>query len=115
VNHLDNRAQANRAVAGVAERMRGQQQECRPDALAAARPQILRNFRDGADAGSGIAAQLLLDCYEIVSQQLENLFCRRYCQCAQNSPGLVLYRTMLLLLPLGDGRNPQVYCLYTNA
>ena len=56
------------------------------------------------DAGGGIAAQLLLDRHEIISQQIENFFCRRYRQCAQNSPGLVLYRTMLLLLPLANAK-----------
>jgi len=32
--------------------------------------------------------QLLLDCHEIVPQQLEDLFCRRYRQCAQSAPVL---------------------------
>jgi hypothetical protein len=55
---------------------------------------VFGDFRDGAYAGGGIAAQLLLDCHEIVPQQLENFFCRRYRQCAQSSPVPVLYPTM---------------------
>ena len=63
--------------------MRSEQQQRRTNALAAALAQIFGNFGNGADAGSGVAAQFLLDCYEIFPQQLEDLSRRRYGQCAQ--------------------------------
>jgi len=42
--------------------------------------------------------QLLLDCHEIVPQQLEDLFCRRYRQCAQSAPVPVAVRIEIHVL-----------------
>jgi hypothetical protein len=86
VHHLDHRAQPDGSLAGEAQRMRRQQQQRGPDALAAAAPQVFGNLRDGADAGGRIAPQLLLDRHEVVPQQIEDLFRRRYRQCAQTAP-----------------------------
>ena len=83
VHHLDHRAQADGARAGVAKLMRGQQQQRGANALAAALAQVLGDFGDGADAGGGVAAQLLLDRHEVFPQQLEDFSRRRYRQCAQ--------------------------------
>ena len=69
---------------GVVEQVGGEQQQGRTDALAASFAQVLGNFGNGADAGGGVAAQLLLDGYEVFSQQLENLSCGRYGQGAQS-------------------------------
>lgn len=63
--------------------MCSEQQQRRTDPLAATLAQIFGNFGNGADAGSCVAAQFLLDCYEIFPQQLEYLSCRRYRQSAQ--------------------------------
>ena len=91
VHHLHHRAQADGAGAGVAEQVRGEQQQRRPDALAAALAQVFGNFGDGADAGGGVAAQLLLDRHEVFPQQLEDLSRRRYGQCAQSSVSLSVH------------------------
>ena len=88
MHHLDNGAEANRGWTGVVKQMRGQKQQRRANAFAAAFAEILGDFGDGADAGGGVAPQLLLDRYEVFSQQFENLFRRRYCQGAQWSPSL---------------------------
>ena len=90
VHHLHHRAQADGALARVAQHVRGEQQQRRADALAAALAQVFGNLRDGADAGGGVAAQLLLDRHEVVPQQIEDLSRRRYRQCAQSSPVPVL-------------------------
>jgi hypothetical protein len=70
--------------------VRREQQQRGPDALAAALAQVFGNLRDGAYAGGGVAAQLLLDRHEVVPQQIEDLSRRRYRQCAQSSPVLDL-------------------------
>jgi hypothetical protein len=62
----------------VSKHVRGKQQQRRPDPLAAALTQIFGNFRDGANAGGSVAAQLLFDRYEIVPQQIEHFSRRRY-------------------------------------
>ena len=88
VHHFYHGAEADCAGAGVVEQVRGQQQQRGANALAAAFAQVFGNFGDGADAGGGIAPQLLLDRHEVFSQQFENFFRRRYCQGAQWSPSL---------------------------
>jgi len=84
VQHLYDCTETNGSGAGVTEQVRGEQEKRRTNALAAAFAQILRNLSNGADAGGGIAAQLLLDCHEVFSQQVENFSCRRYRQGAQD-------------------------------
>ena len=86
VHHLHHRAQSDGARARVAQHVRRQQQQRRPDALAAALPQVFGNLRDRAYAGGGVPAQLLLDRHQVVPQQIEDLSRRRYRQCAQCSP-----------------------------
>ena len=92
VHHLDHRAEADGALARVAEQMRGQQQQRRPDALAAALAQVFGDLSDGADAGGSVAAQLLLHRDEVLPQQLKDLSRRRYGECAQSSPILTAFR-----------------------
>jgi hypothetical protein len=69
--------------------MRGQQQQRRPDALAAAFAQVLGDLGDGADAGGGVAAQFLLHRDEVFPQQLKDLSRRGYRECAQSAPILM--------------------------
>jgi hypothetical protein len=83
VHHLDHCAQADHAMARVAQHARCEQQQRGANALAAALAQVFGNLRDGADAGGGVAAQLLLDGREVVAQQIEDFSRRRYRQCAQ--------------------------------
>ena len=89
VHHLDHRAKANSAVAKKIQLMRSQQQKRGPDALAAAFAQVLGNFGDGADAGSGVAAELLFHRNEVLPQQLKDLPRRSYRECAQSAPILI--------------------------
>jgi hypothetical protein len=58
VHHFDNRAETDSAVADVALRLGREQQQRRPDALAAAFAQILGDFGDGLDGGDGVIAEL---------------------------------------------------------
>jgi len=67
MDHLDYSAEADGAGTRVIEQMGRKEQQGRTDALAPAFAQVFGNFGDGADAGGGVAAQLLLDCYEIFS------------------------------------------------
>jgi len=83
MHHLDHCAKANRALAGVVEQVRGEQQQRRAYALAASLAQIFGDLGDGADAGGSVTPELLLNGYEVFSQQFENLFRRRYRQGAQ--------------------------------
>ena len=108
VHHLHHRAQPDGALAGVAQRVRREQQQRGPNALAAALAQVFGDLRDGADAGGGVAAQLLLDRHEVVPQQIEDLSRRRYRQCAQSSPVLVLYPAVRRSAGLQGAAAPQL-------
>ena len=81
------------SVPRVAQHVRREQQERRANALAAAFAQVFGDLSDRADAGGSVAPEFLLDGHEVVPQKIEDLSRRRYCQCAQSSPVLVLCPT----------------------
>ena len=85
VDHLDDRAEADHALALIALRLGGEQQQRWADALAAALAQVVGDLGDGGDVRDGVAAELALDGAQIVPQQVEDFFCRRYRQCAHSS------------------------------
>ena len=78
MHHFHDRAQADRPLPRVTQHMRGKQQQRRPYPLAAALAQILGNLGDGADAGGGIATQLLLDGHQVIPQKVKKLSPRLY-------------------------------------
>ena len=77
VDHLDDRAEADHALALVALGLGREQQEHWADALAAAVAEVVGDLGDGGDVGDGVAAEFALDRPQIVPQQIEDLFCRR--------------------------------------
>ena len=96
----------------VAQHVRGQQQQRRAYPLAPAFAQVFGDLRDGAYAGGGVAAQLLLDRHEVVPQQIEDLSRRRYRQCAQSSPVLAILGADARRVPvlrLGCGSTPPQF------
>jgi hypothetical protein len=86
VHHFDDRAEADGTRTKEPQLMRGEQQERRPNALAAAFAQVLGDLSDGADAGGGVAAEFLLYRDKVLPQQLKDLPRRGYGECAQSAP-----------------------------
>ena len=72
VEHLDDSAQANAALAGAAEGFGGEQEEKWADALAAAGDEVAGDVSDDFDVGGGLAGELLLDGGEVVAEQIED-------------------------------------------
>ena len=83
MHHFDYRAEPDHAVSCVTLRLGGKQQKRRPDALAATFAQVIGDFRDGLDGGNGVISELALNSTQIVMQQVEDLFRRRYGSGAQ--------------------------------
>ena len=77
MDHFDDRAEADHALAFVALGLGGEQEQGGPDPLAAALAEVVGDLGDGGDIGDGVAAELALDGAEVVAQQIEDLFCRR--------------------------------------
>ena len=63
-----------RECAGAAESFGGEQEQQRADALAAAGHQVLGDVGDDVDFGGRLAHEFLLDCGEIVVEEVEDLF-----------------------------------------
>src|SRR5271168_2463347 len=80
--HLDYGAESDHAMSGIALRLGGKEQQRRPTTLAAALAQVVGDFRDGFDGGDGVVAELALDSAQVVVEEVEDLFCRRYGRCA---------------------------------
>ena len=77
VQHLDDGAEADAAVAGAAERLGGEQQQQRTDAFAAACDEVLRDVGDDGDVRGGLRGELPLDGGEVVAEEVEDLGCGR--------------------------------------
>ena len=71
VDHLDHRAEVDRAFAAIARRARAQQQQRRPQPLSAALAQVARNLRHRLDRAAALPGDLLFDQREVVSHQIE--------------------------------------------
>ena len=80
-HHFDHRAESDHAVSGVALRFGGEQQQRWTDALATAFAQVFGDFRNGLHGGNGIVAELALNRAQVIVEQIEDLFCRRYGRC----------------------------------
>ena len=80
VDHLHHRAHADRARPAISGRARRQQQQRRPQPLAAAFAQIARDFGDRLDRRAILRRNFLLDERQIVAHQIENPFCDLYCE-----------------------------------
>ena len=74
MNDLHDGAQPDGPNPVVFHELGGHQQQGGAQALAAAFAQILADLGDDTDAGDRVAAELLLDGCQIVSQQFENSF-----------------------------------------
>ena len=75
MNHLDDGAEANRALTAIAGCTGSKQKQRRTQTLAAAFSQILGNFRDGFDRGAILRGNLLFDERHIVSDEIEDASC----------------------------------------
>ena len=74
MNDFNDRTEAYGALPLVVEQFRGKEEQRRADSLAAASPKIFANLGDGLNARDGVAAELALQCDEIVPQQVEYFF-----------------------------------------
>src|SRR2546426_11908441 len=73
VNELDDRRVKDGAVAVVPAQARGHEQDGRANALAAARLNILADFRDEIDLRLHVPGELAIDLLEVSANGLENL------------------------------------------
>ena len=74
MDDLDHRSKADRSLAAVGHHLGAQEQERRPDPLAAAVPQVLADLGDGRYVGNRIASELPLDSEQVFANQLEDFF-----------------------------------------
>ena len=73
MEHLDDGAEADAAMAGGAEGFGREKQEQGPDALAATLDEVLRDVGDDGHIGRGLTGELLLNGSEIVAEEVEDL------------------------------------------
>ena len=76
MNDLHHRAEPDRGRAAVADELRGEQQQGRPQALTAARVQIAADGGDGVDGGNRFEGDLFFYAPEIVLDEIEDLLRR---------------------------------------
>ena len=81
VNHLHDGAQADRALAAISRRARREQQQRRPQPLAAAFAQVAGNFGDRLDGAAALRRDFALDERQIVAHQIENTLRNLYGKC----------------------------------
>lgn len=67
-------AKANAALLIVRKKLGCQQQQSWPDALTAARTQVLADIGDGAHSGDGVTPELALNGGKVIAEQLKNFF-----------------------------------------
>ena len=77
VEHLDHSTKADAGVAGATEGFGGEQQEKGPNAFAAAGHEVLGDVGDDVDFRGGLADELLLNCGQVVTKEVEDLFSGR--------------------------------------
>ncbi len=73
VKHLNDRSEANAAVAGRPESLGRKQQEQWANALASACDQVLRDVGDDGDVRCGLFGKLLLDSGQVVTEKVKDL------------------------------------------
>ena len=78
VNHLDDRAQRNRALAAIAARSRSEQQQRGTQPLAAAFAQVAADFSDRLNGFACLRGDFLLDESKIVAHQIKNFANSQY-------------------------------------
>src|SRR6266436_248795 len=74
VDDLDNRRELYRAIALVAEKLRGEEQQRWTDSLSPTGAQVLANLRDRRDVRNRIATELLFDGDNVVTEEVEDFF-----------------------------------------
>src|SRR5262249_29373535 len=85
VNDLDHGSQANRTAAFIIHQLCRKEQKRRPDPFSSATTQILADLRNRGNARDRVPAELVLQCDEIVPQQIEYFFAVDGGRSAQNS------------------------------
>src|SRR5581483_8043017 len=66
--------EADRAASFIVEQFRGEKEQGRSNSFASAGPKIFANFGNGTDVGDRVAPELVLECHEIVPQEIEDFF-----------------------------------------
>jgi len=77
VQHFNDGAEADAGGLLVAEGFGSEQEEKGTDAFAAAGDEVLRDIRDHGNGRGRVASELIFNGGEVVTQEVEDLFCRR--------------------------------------
>ena len=77
MEHFDDRAQADAALARAAERLGREKKKKRPNSLATAGDQVPCDVSNNFNLGGRLSSEILLDRRKIVTQQIKDFRCGR--------------------------------------
>ena len=77
MEHFDDGTEADAGLGGAAEGLGGEEEKHGADALASAGDEVLGDVGDDVDWGCGLGGELALDGGEVVTEEVEDLFCVR--------------------------------------